>query len=103
MAQAQYKEISAIARKRRDAVLSSFYGDLPELPPDNQLPKDLTNYARKHDSFNQAELDIIYSEAAAIIENVREKRWTALSVAKAFCKSAALAQQLVSRSFANVP
>ena len=95
MAQAQYKNVSAIARKRREAVLTSFYRDVPKLPPESELPRDLTEYAEKNDYLSQAELEIVHSEAADILKHVQERNWSATSVAKAFCKSAALAQQLV--------
>lgn len=96
MTQPRYKEVSAIARRRRDAVLSSFYGDIPSVPPDSDLPQRLNEYPRTSGFFTQAELNIIDSEATEILKNIKERRWTSLEVAKAFCKSAAVAQKLAS-------
>ncbi|KAJ6036184.1 general amidase [Penicillium herquei] len=40
------------------------------------------------------EISIIRHESTTIVENIRNKKWTSLQVAKAFCKTAAISQQL---------
>ncbi|KAJ5714166.1 general amidase [Penicillium malachiteum] len=40
------------------------------------------------------EIAIIGHDSTTIVENIRNKKWTSLQVAKAFCKTAAISQQL---------
>jgi amidase len=93
MASMSYKEISAIARKRRDAVLSSFY-TVPKVE-ESKLPNDLTSYSIKSGYYTTYEIEIIESEAEDILQKIRDRIWTSLEVITAFCKAAALAQELV--------
>ncbi|KIW86396.1 hypothetical protein Z517_01792 [Fonsecaea pedrosoi CBS 271.37] len=92
MATRDYKEASAIARKRRAANIAAFY----KTPGWNEadLPNNLTEYALKSDYYTDDERQIIQSEADVILEKIRTKQWTALEVAKAFSKASALAQEL---------
>ncbi|OQV06866.1 hypothetical protein CLAIMM_11381 isoform 2 [Cladophialophora immunda] len=92
MATRDYKEASAIARKRRAANIAAFY----KTPGWNEadLPKNLTEYALKSDYYTDDERQIIQSEADVILEKIKTKEWTALEVTKAFCKASALAQEL---------
>lgn len=92
MATANYKEISAIARKRRDANIRSYY-QAPNVDTES-LPNNLTEYALNSGYYDARELEIIQSEALTILANIRTRQWTALEVAKAFCKASAFAQQL---------
>lgn len=92
MSDGGYKEVSAIARKRRDANIKVYY-QTPRVDV-SQLPNNLTKYALSSDYYNAHELEIIQSEALTILENVRTQKWTALEVAKAFCKASAFAQEL---------
>lgn len=92
MATANYKEISAIARKRRDANIRSHY-QAPNVDTES-LPNNLTEYALRSGYYDAHELEIIQSEALTILANIRTRQWTALEVAKAFCKASAFAQQL---------
>ena len=93
MASMNYKEISAIARKRRDAALSSFY-TVPKAE-ESKLPNNLTSYSAKCGYYTPHEIEIIGSEAEDILQKVRDRIWTSLEVIKAFCKAAALAQEFV--------
>ncbi|KIW87970.1 uncharacterized protein Z519_11555 [Cladophialophora bantiana CBS 173.52] len=92
MATYDYKEASAIARKRRAANIAAFH----KTPAWNEadLPKNLTEYALNSDYYTDEERQIIQSEADEILDKIRTKTWTALQVAKAFCKASALAQEL---------
>ncbi|KAK5081931.1 hypothetical protein LTR70_008621 [Exophiala xenobiotica] len=87
-----YKEVSAIARKRRAANISAHY----QVPHTDvaSLPNNLTDYALKSGYYDAHELEIIQSEAPAILQNIKTRKWTALEVAKAFCKASAFAQEL---------
>lgn len=96
MALINYKEISAIARKRRDTVLSSFY-TVPKVE-ESKLPNNLTSYSVKSGYYTTYEVEIIESEAEDILQKIRDRIWTSLEVTKAFCKAAALAQELVCRT-----
>ena len=94
MASGDYKEVSAIARKRRAAKIQAFY-KVPVVD-EAQLPNNLTEYALKSGYYTDEELSVITSEAEEILANVASKKWTALKVAKAYCKASAYAQELVS-------
>jgi amidase len=93
MASMNYKDISAIARRRRDAVLSSFF-TIPKVE-ESKLPKDLTSYSLKSGYYTTDEIEIIESEAEDILQKIRDRIWTSLEVTQAFCKAAAMAQELV--------
>ena len=93
MASTNYKDVSAVARKRRDAVLSSFY-TVPKVD-ESKLPNDLTSYSLKCGYYTPEETEIIESEAEVILQKIRDREWRSLEVIKAFCKAAALAQELV--------
>lgn len=89
-----YKEISLIARQRRNTVLASFY-DIPSFD-ENTLPNDLTTFTFKSDLYTIEEIEILQSEAEDILQKIRDRIWTSLEVAQAFMKAAAVAQKLVS-------
>ena len=92
MATHDYKEASAAARKRRAASIAAFY-QTPGWKEDD-LPPNLTDFALKSDYYTDEELNIIQAEADLILDKIKTKSWTALDVAKAFCKASALAQEL---------
>lgn len=88
-----YKEASAIARKRRAASIAAFYK--PPSWPEAELPSNLTGFALNSGYYTADELEIVQSEADVILEKVKTRTWTSLEVAKAFSKASALAQELV--------
>lgn len=90
----KYKEIAAIARKRRDDLLAASY-PLPDFE-EGSLPQDLRAFLKTPGLFTPEELTIIKSDAEVILRNIREREWTSFEVTKAFCKSSAVAQKLVS-------
>lgn len=93
MAAQTYKDISAIARQRRhDALAGEAKLSASQL---RDLPKDVTHISRDLKVFSQDEIEIINSEPEDILLKISERIWTALEVTEAFCKSAAIAQQLV--------
>lgn len=89
----KYKEISAIARKRRDDLLAASC-PIPDFE-ESRLPQDLRAVLKRPGVFTPNELTIIKSDAETLLRNIRERRWTSVEVTKAFCKSSAVAQKLV--------
>ncbi|KIX08344.1 uncharacterized protein Z518_03000 [Rhinocladiella mackenziei CBS 650.93] len=87
-----YKEASAIARKRRAANIAAFYK--PPTWNEADLPQNLAEFALRSGYYTSDELAIIQSEADVILDRIKTKAWTSLEVAKAFCKASALAQEL---------
>ena len=89
-----YKEIAAIALKRREDATSK---DL--LLPNSalaNLPRNLTTIPKNSGHFTPEELEIMETNAEDILEKIKHKIWTSLDVTKAFIKAAVVAQQLVS-------
>lgn len=90
-----YEEIGERARARRENSIPKHY-----LLPDEvlaRLPKNVTSIARTSKHFTYDEIEIIESQAEDILLKIRERIWTSLEVTGAFCKAAAVAQQLVRR------
>lgn len=88
-----YQEVSAVARKRRDANIAAYY---PTYALDkDRLPNNLAEWALRSGHYTNEELEIIQSDAVDILQKIRDQIWTALEVTKAFCKASALAQELV--------
>lgn len=86
-----------IAAAKRKALLNSIPPEwrIPDdvKPPEDQL--DVTIFPRKSGWFTEEELHITESSASALLERIWAKVWSAEQVAKAFCKRAAAAHQLV--------
>lgn len=93
-----YKEISAIARQRRDAVLTSFH-DLPSVD-EAKLPDDLTTFSFSCGLYTIEEIEILQSDVEDILQKVRDRIWTSVEVTETYIKAAAVAQQLVSLIYA---
>jgi amidase len=88
-----YKEIAAIALKRReDAIPKELL--LPKETLSN-LPRNLTTVPKTSKHFTSDELEIIETDAEDILLKIRNKIWTSLEVTQAFIKAAIVAQQLV--------
>ena len=87
----------AISTAKQKALLPSIppewliHADI--LPPDSQ--PDVSAWPETSGWFTKAELEITSSPAAVILEKTASGSWTAESVARAFCKRAAAAHQLV--------
>ncbi|KAJ0423035.1 amidase signature domain-containing protein [Aspergillus carlsbadensis] len=86
----------SIASKKRAALQASIPPQwiIPAelLPPDDQA--DVTTFPRESGFFTGHELEITSTDAAEILKKVSSREWTALEVAEAFCKTAAVAHQL---------
>lgn len=91
---ASWEAIRDECQKRRSEAISQEYL-LPEKIL-STLPKDCSTVVEKSGHFTEGERLIINASATSILKNIASKTWTATEVTQAFCKSAAVAQQLVS-------
>lgn len=90
-----WQEISASKRKEiSDSIPSEWLIPAHLLPADSQ--DDVTTFPSQSGWFTAEELDITGSSASQILEKTTTGAWTAEAVARAFCKRAAAAHQLVS-------
>ena len=90
------KDWSAIAAKRR----ADRDSRIPKewLLADKYRDKSVTNVTHIHKEcgiLTAKELEIINSNAKAILKKYETREWTCLEVTTAFCKSASIAHQLV--------
>lgn len=93
-----------VGKKARAKVLE----DIPQewripkdkLPPEDQL--NVTGFPYSSGLLTETEIAITNALATDIVQQVASGTWTAESVARAFCKRAAIAHQLVSRNDATV-
>jgi amidase len=89
----KYKEISAIAQKRRDDILAAAYA-LSEIDEES-LPKDLRSYPKESGLFTPEELEILDLDAPEIVQRIKDRKLTSVAATKAFSKAAAVAHKLV--------
>ncbi|KAK2873896.1 hypothetical protein FQN49_002007 [Arthroderma sp. PD_2] len=87
-----YKEISAIAQKRRDDAISDFWS-IPDIK-DDQLPQDLRSYPQTSGLLTAEELAIVNTDATALLEKIRRGELSSVTITTAFCKAAVIAQKL---------
>ena len=79
--------------RRRDAIPATLLlseGSIKALPKDRSTVVDHSGH------FTDAEISIINTPAREIVAKIKAYEWSAETVTRAFCKSAAVAQQLVS-------
>lgn len=78
---------------------------LDDIPSEWKIPKDkfpvddvrdVTGIAASCGILSEKEIEITEANATGILEKVKGKQWKAEEVARAFCKRAAIAHQLVS-------
>jgi amidase len=91
---APWQQVAAAKQAARDALIPSEWL-LPRGKYDDLL--DVTSVPATCGILSPSELKITESSADVILARVREGAWTAVGVTTAFCKRAAIAQQLVSR------
>ncbi|BGP12227.1 hypothetical protein JCM10213_007485 [Rhodosporidiobolus nylandii] len=90
-----WRTLAASARARTEALIPPAWLLPPSLLAD--LPLDVRDIPRSCGILDARELEITEeTDASVILRRVRKKDWTAMEVATAFCKRAAVAQQLVS-------
>lgn len=86
-----------IAEKKREALRESIPAEwmIPAaiFPGEDQL--DVTTFPKESGFFTSRELEITSTAAQTILSQVSSGLWKAEEVARAFCKAAAVAQQLV--------
>ncbi|KAI1915163.1 hypothetical protein LOZ61_001839 [Ophidiomyces ophidiicola] len=87
-----YKEISAIAQKRRDDALNAFF-QVPDIK-DEDLPQDLRSYPKTSGLLSAEELEIINSDAETLTRRIKDRTLTSVAATNAFCKAAVIAQKL---------
>jgi amidase len=91
-----WKEISAKAQEiLYNSIPSEWRIPKHDLPPEDQ--KDVTDFPAKCGLLTKAELEITDSHATEIVKKIAAGEWKAEDVCRAFCKRAAVAQQVVSR------
>jgi amidase len=82
------------AQERREKQLPDEYRIPKEKMPADSV-KDVSNFPRESGLFTEDELQITEVSAPVLLKQVEEKKWTAEQVARAYCKRAAYAQQLL--------
>lgn len=89
-----WEAASAKARERLASSIPKEY-----IIPEDIKPKDdvlnVTEWASSTDWFTPEEQKITCTPAVELLEKLAKSEWSAETVAKAFCKKAAAAQQLV--------
>lgn len=63
--------------------------------PTQSFPRDLSNVVDTASHFTEAEIRIVNAPARTILSNVKDGAWSSVEVTQAFCKAAAVANQLV--------
>ena len=89
-----WSDIAATKRSELTASIPSEWRIPTELLPAEDQ-QDVTEFPKTSGFFTDKELDITSTPAIQLLEKVRKQTWTALEVAQAFCKKAAVAHQLV--------
>jgi amidase len=87
---------SIAARKRqalKDSIPAEWVIPADLLPLDNQA--DVVSFYRQSGFFTREEREITATIATKILDNLSSGLWTSEQVTRAFCKTAAAAQQLV--------
>lgn len=88
-----YKEVSAIAQKRRDDALDAFW-TIPEVKED-ELPNDLRGFPKTSGLLSAQELEIVNTDAPTLLQQIKERKLSSVTITTAFCKAAVIAQKLV--------
>jgi amidase len=86
-----------IAEKKREERAGKIPADwrIPsELLPE-EIVKDVHSFPEESGFFTKEELEITNSTASKVVAKIAKGEWTAVTVTKALCKRAAIAQQLV--------
>lgn len=94
MGRQDWKEISTKAQEiLHNSIPSEWRIPKDKLPPEDQ--KDVTDFPAKCGLLTDAELTITDSYATEIVKKIAAGEWKAEDVTRAFCKRAAIAQQVV--------
>ncbi|GEQ67913.1 hypothetical protein JCM33374_g1579 [Metschnikowia sp. JCM 33374] len=88
-----YKEIASKKRQQRDAQFKAEW-----LVPQTKLPspdtKDVSTWIDSSETLDAKEQQITTVSAEQILNNIKDRVWTAVEVTKAFCHRASVAHQL---------
>lgn len=89
-----WESIAATKRQTlKDSIPAEWVIPAAIFPPEDQL--DVTTFPRESGFFTERELEITSISALTILSHLSSGSWTSEEVTKAFCKAAAVAQQLV--------
>jgi amidase len=92
--ESDWTDIAAKAQtKLRNSIPSEWRIPQDKLPPESQL--NVIDFPTKCGILSDAEIKITESYATEIVGAIAAGEWSALEVTTAFCKRAAIAQQLV--------
>lgn len=95
MASSTWQDISTRAKQKvLNDIPSEWKIPKEQFPADNV--QDATEIAGSCGILDSKEIEITEANATVILEKVKGKKWKAEEVARAFCKRAAIAHQLVS-------
>lgn len=93
------QEWETIAEAKRASLIKSIPKEwmIPKeiFPSETQL--DVMSFPKNSGFFTGQELEITSTRIPALLEKIHNQSWTSEDVAKAFCKRAAVAHQLVSQ------
>ncbi|KAF4759618.1 hypothetical protein N7455_012581 [Penicillium solitum] len=88
-----WESIAATKRQAlKDSIPAEWVIPAAIFPPEDQL--DVTTFPRESGFFTERELEITSISALTILSHLSSGSWTSEEVTKAFCKAAAVAQQL---------
>jgi amidase len=93
--QSDWRTIAERKRVARDALIPDAWRFPPSHMPNADV-LDVMHIPVQCGILSAAELEITDISAEGILERIRDELWTARAVCLAFCKRAAVAQQLVS-------
>jgi amidase len=94
-AKSRWEDIAA-AKRRAVSIPNDWIIPDAVKPPESQL--DVTDFPEKSGFFTNQDLEITSKSATELLQKLHSGEWTSLAVTSAFCKRAAVAQQLVARS-----
>jgi amidase len=91
---ARWEEIAEVKRRTLlEAIPREWMIPADKLPPASQL--NVTAFPKESGWFTDRELEITTTGAVELVAKLASQTWTAEEVARAFCKAAAAAHQLV--------
>lgn len=92
-----WEEIGAAKRAHRDSLIPPSYRLSAQFLQNRADARDVRDTACDAVGLlmTQREIDVVYSDTAAIVHNLQSRTWSCVDVCTAFCKSAAIAQQMV--------
>lgn len=89
-----YQDVAEQKQGHRDAKLAPWSLAPSKLPAGDVL--DISDFPERSGHLSARELEITSTPARAIVANISQGTWTSVEATTAFCRRAALAQQLVS-------